>query len=142
MSNDPNNPQYGAWMTAADAADVARILAWRPDLNIIGAYPYLHLYRTVVNCPVTRAPTIRLYRLVRANIGAIYASHDLAPTYQQRLQWIHSGFEIVLAAELPFADWALLSEGIEGLIVDAQRNAERDAERDAEGDAERDALPM
>ena len=128
-----NTPRPGDWMiidaagnvindNAADgnAAAAAAILAWRPDLNFIGAYDYLRLYRSAVRCPSTLAPTVRLNRIVRSNIGAIY---DLVPIYQPRLQWIHDGFAGVLAPELPFADWVFLSEGIEDLIVAAQHDA-------------------
>ena len=127
MSDNNIPPQPGGWMIPdsndadADGNAVAHILAWRPDINIIGTHDYLRFYRDVVRCPTGLAFTVRLNRLVRANIGAIY---DLVPTYQPRLQWIHDGFAGVLEPELPFAEWVFLSEGIEGLITAAQNSAD------------------
>ena len=130
--SDNSTPQPGGWMIIdADGNDAgngadgnAPAVAWRPDLNFSrsGTYQHLHLYRDAVRCSATaRTASVNMFRIVRANMDAIY---DLVPTYQSRLQWIHDGFAVVLALELPFAEWAFLSEGIEDLITAAQHGAD------------------
>jgi hypothetical protein len=133
--SDNSTPQPGGWMIidangndagndAGNDVGNAPAVAWRPDLNFSrsGTYQHLHLYRDAVRCSATaRTASVNMFRIVRANMDAIY---DLVPTYQSRLQWIHDGFAVVLALELPFAEWAFLSDGIERLITAAQHGAD------------------